>query len=305
MPKPFLKWAGGKARLSETIRFFFPKKIRTYYEPFLGGGAVFFSLPPDQYEFAVLSDLNEDLIDTYRAVKSYPDSLAVILDAYASEYSKEFYLGLRGSAPDTLLNVAARFLFLNKTCFNGLYRENKKGQFNVPFGKRPKCPALYDKENLLADSTLLQNTSLWHSEFSIISGAGEGDVVYCDPPYVPTSDTSNFTQYQKGGFDLEQQQALVFACEDAAQRGATVILSNSEAALAALTWLAPWQFYTIEAKRSISASGASRKSVQEIIAVLTPQGESDGTNSGQSDVQDVDASEGLLPSEAGESGEKE
>lgn len=270
MTKPFLKWAGGKAKLAEQIQSFFPEKIRTYYEPFLGGGAVFLSLDPNRYENAVLSDLNNDLITTYLAVKTHPDSLGEVLDGFAENYSKEFYLYLRSYNPlNTGLSVATRFIFLNKTCFNGLYRENSKGQFNVPFGNREKCPKLYDPKTLSIASALLEKARLRSAAFqTTIQDARAGDVVYCDPPYVASSSTSNFTRYTCVGFDLADQQALIYSCEDAAARGATVVLSNSEAALETLVWSSKWEFFTVQAKRSISAKSVSRKNVNEILAVL-------------------------------------
>jgi len=204
--QPFLKWAGGKSQLLEQYAVFFPQRYKRYLEPFLGGGAVFFYSEPN---VAILSDYNKDLIQCFSAVKNNVKRLIDLLKIHKERHSKEYYERMRRDYNTKKLDKIERasiFIYLNKTCFNGLYRVNSKGEFNVPFGKH-KNPAIFDEENLLAASKLLKQTKLNSGDFSkILEYAQKDDFVYLDPPYYPLNRTSNFTSYTAEKFLEEEQE---------------------------------------------------------------------------------------------------
>ena len=196
---PFLKWAGGKQRLLRQYKPYFPQAdtIGHYYEPFIGSAAVFFH---QQYPQATLSDQNEKLIEAYQMVRDNLDQVIAALQPHRNE--AEYYYTMRAQNPADLAPAAraARLIFLNKTCYNGLYRENSKGEFNVPFG-RYKNPKICDEARLRAASAALQGVEVRVADFSeTVETAVAGDFVYFDPPYVPLSSTSNFPSYNKKGF---------------------------------------------------------------------------------------------------------
>lgn len=264
--KPFVKWAGGKRRVANHVLERLPKKIETYYEPFVGGGYIFFALAAEKrFENAVIGDTNLELINTYRVVRDNVDSLIYRLNQY--QYSKEEYLATRAIDPKNLswTNRAARFIYLNKCCFNGLYRTNKKGQFNVPFGKFKSTPKICDEENLYAVSEVLQGVDIAHDGYKDTSWiAGARDAIYFDPPYMPLSKTANFTSYTKDGFTREDQEELAAYFTQCARAGIPVVLSNSTEAKS---------FYTehditfIDGPRSIAGPSEDRKTVKEIIVM--------------------------------------
>ncbi len=228
IPRPFLKWAGGKTNLLSMLLAYCPQKFNTYYEPFLGGGALFFGLYRlGKIHYAKLSDINEELISTYNAIKNNVESVIKILEQYPHE--KDFYYSLRSKDPN-LLSIeerAARMIYLNKTGYNGLYRVNSKGKFNVPFG-RYKNPNYKDFDNLRAVSVALQHVQLSHHSFEMaISTAQKGDFVYFDPPYDPVSETAYFTQYNASGFGKNEQRKLAETFWNLGDRGVYVMLSNS------------------------------------------------------------------------------
>ncbi len=194
-PRPFLKWAGGKNKLIQQYIPYFPKKFKTYYEPFLGGGAIFFYLNP---QLAVLTDINAELVNTYRCVKNNVEELILLLKEHQLKHSKEYYYGVRQGNGITPLEKAARLIYLNKTCFNGLYRENSKGEFNVPIGKY-KNPKICNPALLRSVSAALQPTQIDVRPFEDILKYASScdDFVYFDPPYYPLSPTSNFTAYSR------------------------------------------------------------------------------------------------------------
>lgn len=208
-PKPFVKWVGGKRQLLKQFRDLglyppelFDPATNTYYEPFVGGGAVFFDLLPESAE---LSDLNKELVTTYNVIKDNIDELIASLKKHI--YDKEYYLEVRAKDINELsdVEVASRFIFLNRTGFNGLYRVNKKGQFNVPFG-RYNNPVICDEENLRRVSKELQNVTIKHQDYkSVLKSAQKGDFIYFDPPYYPLNRTSSFTAYTSETF-LEKEQ---------------------------------------------------------------------------------------------------
>lgn len=266
--KPILKWAGGKTKILEQLVPHFPENFKGYWEPFFGGGAVFFTL--NLKGPACISDKNKELMNVYEVVRNVPRLLMKELDKLQKLYSEEFYYELRANEPFKLLDQAARTIFLNKTCFNGLYRQNNKGEFNVPFGKRKKCPKLYDEENMLRVSQALYNVSIFASDFEeVIDMAQPGDCVYCDPPYDPISKTSSFHAYQSGGFSREDQKRLKEACVRAQQRGVHVLISNSSSTFIKDLY-GDCVVETIFAPRFINAQSAGRGPVEESLILLRP-----------------------------------
>lgn len=247
VPRPFLKWAGGKSQLLAQYARYFPNVLKgTYHEPFLGGGAVYFCLRPPK---AVLSDLNSELIRCYRVIKDRPEEL--ISDLLQHENTPDYYYHLRSLDPAAMSDVerASRTIYLNKTCYNGLYRVNRTGQFNVPFG-RYLNPRFCEPENIRAVSRQLQSAELLVASFErVLQRAKKGDFIYFDPPYHPLSPTSNFTAYTKGAFGVEDQRKLAKVFEALDSRGCLVMLSNSATPLVS-------RFYKRYAKVRVSASRA-------------------------------------------------
>ncbi len=224
-PRPFLKWAGGKGRLTPQILARFPSRFGLYHEPFLGGGAVFFALMPPR---AVLSDINSELITTYRVVRD--DVRALIADLAARRADRDHFYALRAQNAGSLgeLAQAARTIYLNRTCYNGLYRVNSAGQFNVPFGRYAN-PTICNPENLYAAAEALRNAELRVEDVARVEERAErGDLVYFDPPYVPLSSTASFTAYARDGFGVAAQEALAELFARLARRGVHVVLSNSD-----------------------------------------------------------------------------
>jgi DNA adenine methylase len=216
--QPFIKWVGGKKGVLKQILPLFPKQFNNYYEPFVGGGAVFFELFSRgllKDKKIILSDINSELINTYNVVRDNPHELILNLEKYKYQHNKEFYYKIRDldrvEEYNKLSNLekATRFIYLNKTCFNGLYRVNKKGYFNTPIGSY-KNPNIADKYTLLNASEALQNATIkQHSFEEILKYTQKDDLVYLDPPYYPLNKTSNFTSYDSNSF-LEDKQLELF-----------------------------------------------------------------------------------------------
>ena len=206
LPRPFLKWAGGKTQLTDALLERMPVYFNTYHEPFVGSGALFFRLHREgKIKHAILSDINAELIDTYLAIRNHVWEVIQLLSDFP--HNESFYYQIREKDPwsMSLAERAARMIYLNKTGYNGLYRVNRQGKFNVPFG-RYKAPKYLDKDNLLAVSLALQNVEILCAPFeTVLERAGPGDWVYFDPPYVPVSQTSNFTSYYARGFGLQDK----------------------------------------------------------------------------------------------------
>jgi DNA adenine methylase len=259
---PFVKWAGGKGQILGQLEQFFPLGYRTYYEPFIGGGAVFFHLQPEE---AVIGDSNSELINCYRIVRDRVDELIVALDLHV--YNREHYYQVRALQPSALSAVerAARFIYLNKTCFNGLYRVNRKGQFNVPFGSFKSPPRLYDEENLRSVSAMLRDAKIVDSTFDhTLAGAGPGDFVYLDPPYVPLSESSSFTTYTVDGFVTYDQYWLKAQLNRLTERGCRVVLSNSDTPFT--RWLyAEFDVNVVFAARAINSNAEGRQCITELV----------------------------------------
>ncbi|MEL6196043.1 MAG: DNA adenine methylase [Myxococcota bacterium] len=261
--RPFVKWAGGKARLANAIMARFPERYGTYHEPFLGGGAVFFALRPTR---ARLSDVNAELINAYRTVRTAPIELGRRLQQ--QPISREHFYAVRSLNPQGLseFDRAARFIYLNKTCFNGLYRVNREGRFNVPFG-RPR-PQPFDTEVLRASSEALERTDLaTASAFDVLADAERGDLVYLDPPYAPLSPTASFTGYTPGGFGADSQAQLAELFFTLERRGVHVVATNADVPL--IRHLYRHAMVTpIRAKRSISVNTRRRRPVTELVIGL-------------------------------------
>ncbi|WP_437639552.1 DNA adenine methylase [Sorangium sp. So ce854] len=261
MPRPFLKWAGGKGQLLRQFQPLLPASFRRYFEPFVGGAALFFCLQPKR---AALTDVNAELIDCYRAVRDRVEEVIAALGSH--EYDEAHYYSVRDLDPKALSlpERAARTIFLNRTGFNGLYRVNSAGRFNVPFGRYVN-PSICNPPQLRACSAALQGVELEVRDFErVLDHAGEGDFVYLDPPYSPVSSTANFTSYSAGGFSFRDQERLaaLFAALD--ERGVKVMLSNSD-----VPEIPPlykrFKIDRVAALRSINAKSDARGRVGEIV----------------------------------------
>jgi DNA adenine methylase len=269
---PFLKWAGGKGQILSYLLPMVPEGFGTYHEPFIGGGALFFALVSrGLVTKAVLGDLNEELMTTYRAVRNrhrlLTEALRRMEERYLSEQSQsKFYYTVRESRPVSTVNLAARFVFLNKTCYNGLYRVNRLGKFNVPFGRYTK-PRICDENGLGNASKALKRAQLVRGPFEkALAEAREGDFVYLDPPYQPLNKTSNFTSYTSNGFAFEDQQRLAREFARLDRLGVFVMLSNSDHYL--ISQLYGKSNYCIEevkANRAINCNARGRGPVSELV----------------------------------------
>jgi DNA adenine methylase len=271
-PRPFVKWAGGKGQLLEALERHFPETFGTYYEPFLGGGAVFFYLVGKRSRFnAVLSDINEELITTYCIIKAQVEDLISRLEQHKAKYElahESYYYEVRKQKLEDDVERAARLIFLNRTCYNGLYRVNSKGMFNVPFG-RYKNPRIVDRENLRLVSKVLNwsNAKLLVADYQeATKDAKEGDFVYFDPPYQPVSLTANFTSYTNSGFSTEDQERLGKWFRELDKRGCHILLSNSDAEQIAHIY-SGYTKHQVQALRAISCKGDRRKGHTELIIV--------------------------------------
>ena len=269
--RPFLKWAGGKRQLLDELVARVPREIGTYHEPFLGGGALFFRLRTlRRFQRAHLSDVNPELINAWRSVQLGLGNLLEELERLAERTLEDDYYAIRALDPAALTRAqrAARLIYLNKTGFNGLYRENRKGIFNVPYGHN-SAPRVLDRENLLAVSQALAGTGveLEQAPFSaVLERAQPGDFVYFDPPYVPLSASSSFTDYSRDGFGVNGQRELARVARELAGRGVEVLLSNSSAPLVYELYRGKgFQIEEITALRAINCKGEGRGAVKELL----------------------------------------
>lgn len=265
--KPILKWAGGKTQMLGDLLPKVPSSYRRYIEPFLGGGAMFFALQPEQ---AVIADSNPELINLYRQVANHVDDVVCQLKKY--ENTQEMFYAVRGQDWTMLpeAEAAARTIFLNKTCFNGLYRVNKKGRFNVPFGKY-KNPKICDEEGLKAASAALKKAEIVCGDYLLVLEhyAQPGDFVFLDPPYLPISEYSDFKRYTKEQFYEEDHVELAKMVKTLHERGCHVILTNSNHPLVHELY-APFTIDVIQTKRHISCNGSTRKG-EDVIVTIPPK----------------------------------
>lgn len=261
-PRPFVKWVGGKRQLLPKLLPRLPDRFGTYHEPFIGGGALFFERRPAT---AVLSDQNERLVRTYRAIRDSVEDVIELLRGYP--HDKEFFLDMRRRDIDagTDVEVAAWFIYLNRTAFNGLYRVNSRNGFNVPFG-RYASPRICDAKNLRACSTALQRADIRHESFeSVLDRARRGDFVYFDPPYVPLTATSNFTSYTADHFGPNEQIRLRDLALELKRRGVHVLLSNSSAPFVRELYAEGFELEEVQATRAINSVGSGRGAVTELL----------------------------------------
>lgn len=264
-PRPFLKWAGGKGRLIQQYQPFFPQQIRRYYEPFVGGGAIFFHLN-DRLGDAVLADINDELVNVYQCVQQQVEPLIRRLQYHHSHHEPDYYYEMRAQASlADPVERAARLIYLNKTCFNGLYRENAKGLFNVPIG-RYKNPNICDSATLRLASEGLQRSRISCDAFHRVLDHAwrRDDFVYFDPPYHPISATSSFTRYNRYGFTAEDQTQLRDTFAELAQRGVQVMLSNSDCELIRQLYEG-FYIHEIQAARAINVNAHRRGKIGELL----------------------------------------
>ncbi len=270
-PKPFVKWVGGKRQLLAQFRLMnlyppekFDPKTGKYFEPFVGGGAVFFDLLP---ETAYLSDLNNELVITYNVIKNDVENLIKSLKKH--KLDKEYFLKIRAQNPEKLsdLNTASRFIYLNRTCFNGMYRVNSKGGFNAPFGKYTN-PLICDENNLRKASKALKNIEIKKQDYKeVLKKAKKGDFVYFDPPYYPISKTASFTSYTSESFLDKEQIELRDTFVELHKRGCFVMLSNSDTPFINKIYSEPkgLRITKVQAGRAINSDASKRGKITEVL----------------------------------------
>ena len=271
-PKPFVKWAGGKRQLIPILNQNLPESFGTYYEPFLGGGALLFHILTDKNgQKCSISDLNSDLVLAYTTIRDRVDSLIASLKNHEKNYQKDsesYYYSIRESNPRSEIEKTSRLIFLNRTCFNGLYHVNSKGKFNVPLGKYSN-PNIVNEENLYAVSNILQSSriSIKCRDFgAVLRDAKKGDLIYFDPPYQPTSATANFTSYTNKDFTYDDLTRLAELCLKLDSRGCNVLLSNSDSKeVADIFAKNTWKITKIEANRSINSNSKKRTGHFELL----------------------------------------
>ncbi len=261
--KPFLKWAGGKTQLISDLLTLIPNDFNKYIEPFIGGGALYFAL---NHRKSIISDSNEELITTYRAVRDDVFSVIELLDSYKNQ--EDFFYKIRALDTSKLSNIerAARLIYLNKTCFNGLYRVNKKGEFNVPYNKRSGVD-FYNKDTLINASQALKNAKIYHSDYkeTLALCAEKDDFVFLDPPYQPVGKYSDFKRYTKEFFYEADQIELAQKFYDLVNLGCKVILTNSAHPLI-LSLYKDFEIKIFESKRLISSNPSTRTG-QDIVVI--------------------------------------
>ncbi len=262
---PFLKWPGGKRQLLRELLKHLPKGYNRFFEPFVGGGALFFRVKP---EYGYISDINPDLINLYEVVQNNVEGLIISLEQHKN--TEKYFYELRNADRRedykywSKVEKASRLLYLNKTCFNGLYRMNSDGHFNVPFGFY-KNPNIIDEQNLMACSTLLKKTEISLASFEAVKKkARKGDLVYFDPPYVPLNKTSSFTKYYKDDFDLDAQFALRELCDSLSSKGVLFMLSNSYTETVKDLYK-NYNVKIVKANRAINCKGDGRGKINELI----------------------------------------
>ncbi|MCZ6584106.1 MAG: DNA adenine methylase [Thaumarchaeota archaeon] len=272
VPKPFVKWAGGKRQLIPILNKHIPKNFGSYFEPFLGGGAmmfhVFLNYPKQRF---IVSDLNSDLVLSYITIRDRVDELISSLKNHAKNYSKNsnsYYYSIRDSEPKGQIEKTSRLIFLNRTCFNGLYRVNSKGKFNVPLGRYTN-PNIVNEENLRSVNQVLKSKKIQIScrDFStILDDVKKNDFVYFDPPYQPVSTTSNFTSYTNRNFTYDDLKRLCELCEKLDSKNCKFMLSNSNSKeVLEIFSKNSWKIRKIEANRAINSDSKKRTGHSELL----------------------------------------
>lgn len=272
--KPFVKWAGGKTQFLEIINLLSPSSYNRLIEPFAGGGAFFFNKRADKL---IINDINKELITTYKLIRNDHQGLINVLKKYEENHNKVFYENLKKQKVSDLteIEIAARFIYLNKTCFNGLYRVNSKGEFNVPWGKKERIK-LFDEENILAISKYLKNSNrrIFNKDYKkLLNKVKPGDFLFVDPPYDNKND-KGFTSYSVDGFNKDNQKELFVFLKETEKRGAFWLLTNHNTEFIRELYK-EYPHFTKEANRYINCQGDKRKgTVQEIFIwnyELTPE----------------------------------
>ncbi|WP_239374505.1 Dam family site-specific DNA-(adenine-N6)-methyltransferase [Frankia sp. Cj5] len=262
---PFLKWPGGKRWLVASHPELFAIKHRRYIEPFLGAGSVFFHIKP---ECALLADINIDVITAFKGIKMHAEDVTLLLEEYHHKHCNDHYYKVRDDPiPESLAAQAARLIYLNRTCFNGIYRVNRQGRFNVPIGTRTNV--VLDTDNFTAVSRMLQKAELRNSDFeSIIDEAEEGDLVFLDPPYTVRHNKNGFIKYNETLFSWDDQDRLAKAATRAAERGAQIVVTNaSHSTIVQLYGAGRFKFQTVSRFSPISATAKSRRQFEELVII--------------------------------------
>lgn len=270
--QPFLKWAGGKRQLLPEIRKYIPRRYKLYFEPLVGAAAVLFDVQP---QAAIINDVNVELINCYRVIKQDPEGLLSHLREHKEKNGEEYFYRLRSLDREpnfgllTDIERAARIIYLNKTCYNGLFRVNSQGQFNVPFGKYAN-PNIVAEVVIRAVSRYLNeaNVEISNGDFAVaVSGAGSDDFVYLDPPYDPVSDTASFTGYNLYSFDKNEQRRLKNVCDELTERGCKLLLSNSATDFIRGLYsdVTRYTIVEVEASRHINSVPTGRGKVNELL----------------------------------------
>lgn len=264
-PKPFVKWVGGKRSIINELVKRMPVNFNNYYEPFCGGGALFFEIYNMVKGKCFLSDMNADLIITYNVIKNNPKELIETLKIHKEKHCEEYYYKVREMQDlQDRIQKSARFIYLMKTCFNGLWRVNKKGEFNVPIGSY-KNPNICNESNVYAVHEVLQGVQITHQDFSKITPQ-KGDFVYFDPPYQPIKPDS-FTKYISGGFGEKDQERLRNFALELKNKGVFVMISNSNADLIFDLYSKDFTIETVPAPRVVSCKASGRESVMETVVL--------------------------------------
>lgn len=267
-PKPFLQWVGGKREMIPQYQNYFPKKFNQYFEPFLGGGAMFFKLVPTK---AFLNDNNQELFETYKGVRDFPEMVINILNSLKERHSKELYARIRELDREYDLfkdfrdyEIAARMIYLNQTCFNGVYRVNQKGQFNVPIGSSLNR-LICDKDTILNASKALKKVTIECSDFeSVVANANKGDLIFLDPPYYPVSKYSDFTRYTKEKFYQEDQIRLKDTIDRLTKKGVHIMLANSDCDFIRNLYK-DFSVHTVQSSRSLNCKSDKRGKISEVL----------------------------------------
>lgn len=271
---PILKWVGGKRQLLADIMPLINQNCSTYVEPFVGGGAVFFELQPKK---AIINDYNAELINVYEVIRDFPEELISILEEYSRKNTEEFFYQLRALdrneeyAVMSNIKKAARIIYLNKTCYNGLYRVNSAGQFNSPYGKY-KNPNIVNAATIRAMSKYLCNPKITIKQGDYreaLKGLRKGAFVYLDPPYMPISSSSSFTGYTENGFSYEQQAELKNECDKLKEKGISFLQSNSDCPEIRDLYK-EYEIRTVQAKRSINSNANKRGEISEVLIYYVP-----------------------------------
>lgn len=266
---PVVKWVGGKRQLLDDIIPLLPDNFSTYVEPFVGGGALLFEIQPKK---AIVNDLNHELINLYKVIKDNPNELLLLLEEHELNNSEEYFYQIRAldrsESYDQMSDIekAARIIYLNKTCYNGLFRVNQSGQFNSPYGKY-KNPNIVNKPVVLAMANYFQNNNitLLNGDYKIaLKKLRKGAFVYFDPPYMPISSSSSFTGYTENGFDKKQQIELKEECDKLNSRGIKFLLSNSDHPFIRDLYK-DYEIITVRAKRSINSNSNKRGEINEVL----------------------------------------